>query len=126
MAHLPGHRPPLEHRAADAPLRREDVVGTMTTPGEPETEAGRDLLGWRGHHTWWTEQRWIVAILAIEAEARAEASAEMERLRAHRHIPEWPSTCTGCEHLAADRETGSCHCACYPCRASAHEVEREP
>jgi hypothetical protein len=36
---------------------------------EPTTQAGRELLSYRGLHGKWTEQRWVDAILAIEAEA---------------------------------------------------------
>jgi hypothetical protein len=41
-------------------------------PTTPRTEAGRTMLGWRGQHQTWTEQRWVTAILAIEDEARAD------------------------------------------------------
>ena len=59
----------------------EDFLASLPTPGEPETEAGRLLLmEWNGDDGYAIdiERR----ILAIEAEARAESSAEMERLRA--------------------------------------------
>jgi len=80
------------------------------TPGEPETEAGRMLVAWiRTHGA--VQRPGITAaesILAIEAEARAESSAEMERLRAallhlamRRH--DHSDGCDGC--LGVQRET---------------------
>ncbi len=44
-------------------LKENQVATTITT------EAGRDLISWRGQHAKWTEQRWIDAIVAIEREA---------------------------------------------------------
>ena len=53
----------------------------MTTPSEPQTEAGRSLLEFLTNEEGWDTDLGPTSILAIEAEARAPLGAEIERLR---------------------------------------------